>query len=90
MSDENHKQPDSEARLLTVTETAALLGCSRANIYALIDAGELPVISIGKSRGYRIDRNDIEAFIERRKTCKEGRKPAPPATRPKLKHIRLH
>jgi excisionase family DNA binding protein len=89
MTDANGQHPNSETRLLTVKETATLLGCSRANVYALIDAGELPVISIGKSRGYRIDRQDIEQFIERRKTCKGGRKPAPPAPRPKLKHIRL-
>jgi excisionase family DNA binding protein len=89
MTDDHGSTPDSETRLLTVNETATLLGCSRANVYALIDAGELPVISVGKSRGYRIDRQDIEQFIERRKTCKEGRKPAPPATRPRLKHIKL-
>lgn len=89
MTDDNRQHSDSGPRLLTVSETAALLGCSRANVYGLIDAGELPVIAIGKSRGYRIDRKDIEEFIDRRKTCKEGRKPAPPAPRPKLKHIRF-
>lgn len=76
-------------RLLTITETAELLGCSRANVYGLIDAGELPVIAIGKSRGYRIDRRDIEEFLQRRKIHKGGGKPAQPATRPRLKHIKL-
>jgi excisionase family DNA binding protein len=89
MNDEKRDAPGPEKRLLTVNETAALLGCSRANVYGLIEAGELPVISVGKSRGYRIDRSDIDEFIERRKTCKEGRRPAPPATRPRLKHIKL-
>ena len=28
-------------RLLTITETAECLGCSEANVYALIDAGKL-------------------------------------------------
>jgi excisionase family DNA binding protein len=89
MSDEKPKSHGPEKRLLTVTETAAVLGCSRANVYGLIEAGELPVIAVGKSRGYRIDCRDIDEFIERRKTCKEGRRPAPPATRPRLKHIKL-
>ena len=74
-------------QLLSVNAAAVLLGCSRANIYGLIEAGELPVVAVGKSRGYRIDRRDIEAFIDRRKTCKGARKPAPPPPRPRLKHI---
>jgi len=83
-------QPQSPAlQLLSVNETAVLLGCSRANIYGLVEAGQLPVIAIGRSRGYRIDRRDIEAFIERRKTCRVGKRPAPPAPRPRLKHIKL-
>ena len=79
----------SERRLLTITEAAEFLGCSRANVYGLIDAGELPVIAIGKSRGYRIDRRDIEEFLQRRKVHKMGREPRRPAPRPRLKHIKL-
>jgi excisionase family DNA binding protein len=75
--------------LLTVNESAALLGCSRANVYGLIEAGELPVVAVGKSRGYRIDRRDLDEFIHRRKFRKEGEKPVAPAPRPRLKHIRL-
>ena len=89
MSDVTPQQTVPEKRLLTVIETAEILGCSRANIYGLIEDGELPVVAIGKSRGYRIDRIDIDAFIERRKTRKQGRTPSPPATRPRLKHIKL-
>ena len=73
--------------LLTVNESAALLGCSRANVYGLIEAGELPVVAVGKSRGYRIDRRDLDEFIHRRKFRKEGEKPTAP--RPRLKHIQL-
>ncbi len=75
--------------LMTVKEAARFLGCSQTNVYALIDAGELVVIAIGKSRGYRIDRRDIDAFIQRRRFRKEGRKPAVPTPRPRLKHIKL-
>ena len=87
LSNEQHTGPAT--RLLTVTAAAEFLGCSRANVYGLINAGELPVIAIGKSRGYRIDRRDIEAFVQRRKVHKEGGKPARLAPRPRLKHIKL-
>jgi excisionase family DNA binding protein len=75
--------------LLKVNETAALLGCSRATVYGLINGGELPVIAVGRSRGYRIDRRDIDEFVRRRKFRRESEKPAVPAPRPRLKHIRL-
>lgn len=80
---------ESTRRLLTISEAAGFLGCSRANVYGLIDAGELPVISIGKSRGYRIDRHDLEEFLQRRKIHKPGREQVRPAPRPRLKHIKL-
>lgn len=79
----------AEPRLLTITNAADYLGCSRANVYGLIDAGELPVISIGKTRGYRIDRRDLEEFLQRRKIHKPGREPVRPTPRPRLKHIKL-
>jgi len=85
--DDNHKP--TAPRLLTVSQAAEYLGCSRANVYTLINAGELPVVAVGKSRGYRIDRQDIDAFIDRRKTCKESGKPASLASRPRLKHIKF-
>lgn len=89
MIDRNQPDAAGQIRLLTVAETARLLGCSRTNVYGLISTGELPVVSIGCSRGYRVDRRDIEAFIERRKTCKGGGTPAVPPPRPRLKHIRF-
>jgi excisionase family DNA binding protein len=75
--------------LLTVKEAATLLGCSRATIYGLISGGELAVIAVGRSRGYRIDRRDLDEFLRRRKYYRESEKPAPPVQRPQLKHIRL-
>ena len=89
MIDKESDSHKADPQLLSIVETAALLGCSRANVYALVNAGELPVIAIGKSRGYRIDRRDIEEFLQRRKFYKEGRQPAPPSARPRLKHIKL-
>ena len=76
-------------RLLTVKQTASRLGCSAANIYGLIDGGELPVITVGKSLGYRIDPRDIDEFLSRRKTWKGGARQRVPLPRPRLRHIRL-
>lgn len=74
-------------KLLTITDAAQCLGCSEANVYALLNSGELPFVRVGKSKGYRIDVVDLERFIQSRKTCHEG---APPKiARPRLKHIRL-
>ena len=58
------------SRLLTVAEAAQFLGCSETNVYALIDGGDLPFVCIGRRKGYRLDRSDLEAFIERRKQSK--------------------
>jgi excisionase family DNA binding protein len=84
------KQPQSRvpSRLLTVAEAAQFLGCSETNVYALIDSGDLPFVSIGKRKGYRLDQMDLEAFIDRRKRSKAVASPMK-MPRPKLKHIRL-
>ncbi|MGD9854064.1 MAG: helix-turn-helix domain-containing protein [Planctomycetaceae bacterium] len=81
------EEPVGSTRLLTISQAADALGCSEANIYALIDAGELPFVPIGRRKGYRIDTADISAFIDRRKQQKSGTAPRP--ARPRLKHIRL-
>lgn len=48
--------------LRTVAEVAECLRLSRATIYNLMDAGELPFVKIGKSR--RIRWVDVEKMIE--------------------------
>jgi excisionase family DNA binding protein len=59
--------PDSSFYLLTVNETAQRLGCSTANVYALIQSGELPVVPVGRRKGYRIDIRDLAQFADNRK-----------------------
>ena len=73
--------------LLTIADVARILVCSEANVYALIDAGSLPFVRIGRNKGYRIDPADLSSFIQKRKVQKEGRKSKTP--RPRLKHIKL-
>lgn len=75
-------------RLLTITETAECLGCSEANVYALIDAGKLPYVPVGKRKGYRVSLEDVQTFIEARKVQKQPTE-TKPNYRPRLRHIRL-
>ena len=58
---------NQDRTLLTIAQVAELLACSAATVYALVDAGQLPVISIGKSKGYRVDPLDLETFVVERK-----------------------
>ena len=75
-------------RLLTITETAECLGCYEANVYALIDAGKLPYVPVGKRKGYRVSLDDVRTFIEARKVQKQPTE-TKPNYRPRLRHIRL-
>lgn len=80
---------DDFKRLLTVEQAAEYLSCSEANLYALIEAGDLPYVRVGRRKGYRIDRQDLDAFIESRKQQKSDAAPLKPVMRHRLKHIRL-
>lgn len=83
-----YSDPDSnELQLLNVKQAAKKLCCSVANVYALIDTGTLAVVHVGKSKGYRIDLRDLEAFVSQRKFRFQV---SPPAVRKTaLKHIKL-
>ncbi len=72
---------------MSVREVADRLGCSQANVYGLINRGFLPVIRVGRSKGYRVDPNDLEAFLRQRKVQYEAAEPVAP--RPRLKHIKI-
>lgn len=74
-------------QLLTVKQAANRLCCSAANVYALIETGRLAVVSVGKSKGYRIDLRDLEAFVNQRKFRFQTPRPVVPKTT--LKHIKL-
>jgi excisionase family DNA binding protein len=51
------------ARLLTLTEAAAVLRVSRATAYKLIHTGELPAIRVGGV--YRVHSAELEALVQR-------------------------
>ena len=77
----------SDHCLLTIKQTAKQLACSEANVYALVGAGDLPFIRVGKRKGLRIDSRDLEEFIQSRKAQYQQARPKPP--RPRLKHIKI-
>jgi excisionase family DNA binding protein len=57
---------DQVGRFLTVAETAEVLNVSAAQAYALVRSGELPAIKIGAAGHWRIERVELEAFIQAR------------------------
>ncbi len=54
-----------EPLLLRPTEVATLLGLGRSTIFALLAAGDLPVIRIGRS--VRVPRAALELWIDERR-----------------------
>jgi excisionase family DNA binding protein len=72
---------------MTIREVAVRLNCSIANVYALVNAGELPVVQVGCRRGFRVEETDLADFVMRRKSQLSpngGRR-----RRARLKHIQL-
>ncbi len=78
---------DQPTTLLNVRQVANHLGCSVANVYALMNRGNLPFVSIGKSKGYRVKVEDLQAFIAGRSIQHEL--PKPTSRRPRLKHLKF-
>lgn len=65
MNDESHPAAPScpEPLLLTATETARLLGMSRASLWSLHSAGRIPLPRKLGKRLTRWDRRELEAWI---------------------------
>ncbi|MDZ4779035.1 MAG: helix-turn-helix domain-containing protein [Planctomycetia bacterium] len=58
-------------RLLTYKQAAKPLGVTERTIYAYVDAGELPVVKLGRLR--RIRPEDLVVFIGKRREFQNGR-----------------
>ncbi len=86
-----NSEPDSNVRLLTVAQAAEFLGCRVTNVYGLLRTGRLPFVRIGQRKGYRIDRRDLEQFVDSRKERRIAIETTPSwKPRVALKHIRLN
>jgi excisionase family DNA binding protein len=54
-----------EPRFLTLTDVAEVLNISDSQTYALVRSGELPAIKIGGRGQWRVERDQLETYIER-------------------------
>lgn len=52
-------------RFLTLTDVAETLNISMSQTYALVRRGDLPAIQIGQRKQWRVERTQLEAYIER-------------------------
>lgn len=61
--------PDStlmpEPRFLQLADVAEVLNISVAQAYALVRSGELPAIKVGGRGQWRVERGQLESYIER-------------------------
>jgi excisionase family DNA binding protein len=56
---------DIEPRFYTLDQTARYLNVSKPQVYALVRSGELPAIKLGGRGVWRVDRRQLETYIER-------------------------
>jgi excisionase family DNA binding protein len=56
---------DVEPRFFTLEQTARYLNVSVPQVYALVRSGELPAIKIGGRGVWRVDRRQLDEYLER-------------------------
>jgi len=67
LTDTPRGEPSDAAILLTAEQAARLLNVSRSRIYEWIQSGELPSVTLGRSR--RITRSALERFVAEREAA---------------------
>jgi excisionase family DNA binding protein len=55
-----------EPRFLLMSDVAELLNVSMSQVYHMVRSGELPAIKVGGRGQWRIERNRLEEYIERK------------------------
>jgi excisionase family DNA binding protein len=53
------------SRFLQLSDVADILNISAAQAYALVRSGELPAIKIGGRGQWRVERDQLETYIQR-------------------------
>ena len=61
-------RPRIEPRFLTLEDVATYLSVSVPQAYALVRSGDLPAIKVGGRGVWRIDKAQLEAYVERKHT----------------------
>lgn len=59
------RKVEIEARFLTLDAVATYLSVSVPQVYSLVRSGELPAIKIGGRGVWRVDRHQLEEYVER-------------------------
>jgi excisionase family DNA binding protein len=57
--------PGVEPRFYTLEDVATILNVRVAQVYAMVRSGELPAIKLGGRGVWRVDRVQLEDYIER-------------------------
>lgn len=60
-----HWRAMSAPRFLQLSDVAEILNISAAQTYALVRSGELPAIKVGGRGQWRVEREQLEAYIQR-------------------------
>lgn len=55
----------AEPRFLQLADVAEVLNISAAQAYALVRSGELPAIKVGGRGQWRVERAELEGYIQR-------------------------
>ena len=55
-----------EPRFLLLSDVAAELNVSDSQVYHMVRSGELPAIKIGGRGQWRVERSQLEAYIQRK------------------------
>lgn len=58
-------QPVLEPRFLTLEDVAKYLSVSVQQVYSLVRSGDLPAIKIGGRGVWRVDKKQLEAYVDR-------------------------
>jgi excisionase family DNA binding protein len=64
-SPRRRKDEMPEDRFLTLSDVADVLNISASQTYALVRSGALPAIKIGGRGQWRVEREQLESYIER-------------------------
>jgi excisionase family DNA binding protein len=59
------RTPGIQPRLLTLEDVATYLSVSVAQVYALVRSGELPAVKLGGRGVWRVDKRELDAYIDR-------------------------
>jgi excisionase family DNA binding protein len=57
--------PGVEPRFYRLEDVATILNVRVAQVYSLVRSGDLPAVKLGGRGVWRVDRNQLEGYIER-------------------------